>query len=108
MNGLVVCAACARSAFPAPAWCAGCGGGHWREEELGAGTVEETTFVRRAPGRTLQHAVRLGSVRLDVGPVVVARLLPGAASGARVWLELDDGVPAARPLRPPARPGRRP
>lgn len=103
-----MCAGCGRAAFPAPAWCTACGGDRWREEELGAGTVEETTFLRRAPGRTLDHAVRLGSVRLDVGPVVVARLLPGAASGIRVWLELDDGVPVARPLRPPGRARRQP
>lgn len=103
MTGLAVCTACGRAAFPPPSWCAACGGDGWREEELGAGTVEETTFLRRAPGRRLDHAVRMGSVRLDVGPVVIARLLPGASAGVRVWLELDGGAPLARPIRSPGR-----
>ena len=50
VNGLAVCTTCGRAAFPAPDWCPACGGADWREEELGAGAVEETTFVRRAPG----------------------------------------------------------
>ena len=101
MSGLAVCLGCGRGAFPRPSWCPACGADRWREEELGAGTIEETTFVRRAPGRALAHPVRLGSVRLDVGPVVVARLLPGASAGCRVWLELDGGAPVARPIRRP-------
>lgn len=103
MTGLAVCLGCGRAVFPPAAWCFACGGDRWREEELGAGTVEETTFVRRAPGRSFDHAVRLASVRLDVGPVVVARLLPGASAGGRVWLELEGGAPLARPIRPPGR-----
>ena len=65
--------------------------------------VEETTFLRRAPGRRLDAAVRLGSVRLDVGPAIVSRLAPGATSGTRVWVELEEGAPVARPLKPPRR-----
>ena len=103
MNGLAVCTTCGRAAFPAPVWCPACGGAHWREEELGAGAVEETTFLRRAPGRRLDAAVRLGSVRLDVGPAIVSRLAPGATSGTRVWVELEEGAPVARPLKPPRR-----
>jgi uncharacterized protein len=103
VNGLAVCTTCARAAFPVPVWCPSCGGANWREEELGAGAVEETTFLRRAPGRRLDAAVRLGSVRLDVGPAIVSRLAPGATSGTRVWVELEEGVPVARPLRPPSR-----
>ena len=103
VTGLAVCATCGRAAFPAPSWCPACGGDEWREEELGAGTVSETTFVRRAPGRRIAAPVRVGSVRLDVGPVVVARLAPGATSASRVWVELDGGAPIARPLRPPRR-----
>ena len=61
--------------------------------------------MRRAPGRSLQPPPRLGTVRLDAGPVLVARLEPGASARGRVWVELADGAPVARPIRPP---GRRP
>lgn len=104
MTGLAVCTACGRAAFPRPLWCAACGGDEWRDEELGAGRVEETTFVRRAPGRVLDAPARLASVRLDAGPVVVARLDPGASAGVRVWVELDGGAPVARPIRRVSRP----
>jgi hypothetical protein len=103
VTGLAVCVRCDTAAFPRPLWCPRCGGDAWREEELGAGLVEETTFVRRAPGRSLQPPPRLGTVRLDAGPVLVARLDPGAAAGGRVWVELDGGAPVARPIRPPVR-----
>ena len=108
MNGLAVCTTCGRAAFPAPVWCPACGGADWREEELGAGAVEETTFVQRAPGRRLDAAVRLGSVRLDVGPAIVSRLAPGRRAGrasgsssrrARPSRGPSEAAPA--PARPP-------
>lgn len=105
MTGLAVCAACGRAAFPRPLWCASCGADAWREEELGAGRVEETTFVRRAPGRDLAAPSRLGTVRLDAGLPLVARLAPGASAGVRVWVELEGTAPVARPIRPSRRPG---
>jgi uncharacterized OB-fold protein len=104
VSGLVVCVRCERAAFPRPLWCPACGGAEWREEELGAGRVEETTYVRRVPGHTLVPPARLGTVRLDAGPVLVARLAPGVSAAGRVWLELDGGAPVARPIRPPRRP----
>jgi uncharacterized OB-fold protein len=105
MTGLAVCLSCGRAAFPRPLWCPVCGADEWSEEELGAGRVEETTLVRRAPGRVLDPPSRLGTVRLDAGPPIVVRLAAGASAGSRVWVELDGGAPVARPIRPP---GRRP
>lgn len=108
MTGLAVCTGCDRAAFPRPLWCPVCGGEEWREEELGAGRVEETTFVRRAPGHSPDVPARLGTVRLDAGPAVVARLAPGASGGVRVWVELEGTVPVARPIRRPRRRAERP
>jgi hypothetical protein len=52
-------------------------------------------------------AIRLGSVRLDAGPVVIARLKCGIEAGARVRLEVaPDGIvwalsmPSGGPLPP--------
>ena len=61
--------------------------------------MEETTTVRRAPGRSPGDPVALGCVRLAGGPRVIARLAPGIAPGDRVAVETADGVPVARPLR---------
>jgi uncharacterized OB-fold protein len=96
-DGLTVweCAGCRRIVFPRRLLCPDCGSAAWRRRRAESGRVEEVTLVRRAPGRTLLAPVRLGSVRLEVGPLVVARLEPAASAGMRVRLREDNGVPVA-------------
>ncbi len=48
----------------------------------GPGRIEEETTLRRAAEPT-----RLGTVRLDSGPLVIARLANQAGAGAHVRLE---------------------
>jgi uncharacterized OB-fold protein len=88
------CGRCGHVVFPARLWCPRCGASDWRPREPGAGIVEEVTIVRRAPGG-LAAPVRLGSVRLDAGPLVTARLDPGVGAGSRVYVALADGAPIA-------------
>jgi hypothetical protein len=67
---------------------------------VGAGVVEEATLVERAPGGPLATPVRLGSIRLEGGVVVVARLESAVGPGDSVRLEYRDGVPVAYPKAP--------
>jgi hypothetical protein len=53
------------------------------------------TFVRRAVGAVRAEPPRLGAVRLDLGPVVVARLRDDVGPGTRVCLVVDDGLVVA-------------
>jgi len=76
------CERCGTHAFPDRLWCPGCGAGELRHVAAGPGRVEEETSLRRSA-----ESVRLGTVRLDSGPVVIARLATGAEAGARVRLE---------------------
>jgi uncharacterized OB-fold protein len=64
------------------------------------GVVEETTLVRRAPGGRPAEPVPLGTVRLEGGVLVVARLAATMRPGASVRLEYRDGVPVAKPEEP--------
>ena len=80
------CRSCGRRAFPPRALCPHCGGAAWSREPAGQGVVEEATRV---------GAVSLASVRLDAGPVVVARLDADAGPGDRVELHTVDGAPVA-------------
>ncbi|HSK15503.1 MAG TPA: OB-fold domain-containing protein [Gaiellaceae bacterium] len=97
MSGLPVsaCRACGWRGFPERIWCPACGGGEVDAVPAGPGVVEDATAVRRAPGRTLVEPVRLGTVALDGGGRVVARL--EAEPGVRVGLSVEDGAPVARP-----------
>ncbi len=90
------CATCGWRGFPARLWCPACGSDELRDVVVHVGRVEEVTLLRRAPGG-LQHPVRIGSVRIAGGVVVIARL-DSAAAGARVRLHTDRGAPVARPL----------
>jgi uncharacterized protein len=90
-----VCSACGHAVFPPRLLCPRCGGAEWRTEEVGSGVVEEATVLERAPGGPVSPAVRLGSVRLEDGVVVVARLEGGVEPGDSVRLEYRDGVPVA-------------
>jgi uncharacterized protein len=95
-----VCSACGHAVFPARLLCPRCGGDEWRSEDVGAGLVEEATVVERAPGGPLATPVALGSIRLESGVVVVARLESGLGRGDSARLEYRDGVPVAYPTAP--------
>jgi uncharacterized OB-fold protein len=83
------CVACGRRFFPPRLLCP-CGGREFTTESVDRGIVEETTTVRRAPGRDLQ--VRVATVRVD-DVRVIARL---ESDAAEVELSLESGAPVAR------------
>jgi uncharacterized OB-fold protein len=60
------CTACGVHLFPERLRCPRCGGRSFERVPAGPGRVEERTRLRDGP--------RLGSVRLDKGPVVIARV----------------------------------
>ena len=76
------CERCGTTAFPDRLWCPGCGAGEFRHVAAGPGCVEEETMLRRS-----SEPIRLGTVRLDSGPLVIARLATGTGAGAQVRLE---------------------
>ena len=84
MNELEIqrCQQCGTSAFPDRLWCPGCGAGELRHTPAGPGRVEEETTLRRSA-----EPVRLGTVRLDAGPLVIARLANFTGAGTQVRLE---------------------
>ena len=75
------CPACDTSWFPDRLRCPTCGG-PLNRIAAGAGTVEERTTLRR------QNDTKIASVRLDAGPVVIARLI--GDTGRRVRLIVND------------------
>jgi uncharacterized OB-fold protein len=77
------CSACAAHWFPERLRCPKCGG-RLQWVPAGEGTVEQHTTLRRQNGTTL------ASVRLDAGPVVIARLTDEAKT--RVRLITNNGV----------------
>jgi uncharacterized protein len=91
-----VCSNCGHAVFPHRLLCPRCGGAEWRNEEVGSGDVEEVTILRRAPGGPITVPVPLGTVRLESGVVVVARLEGALEPGDPARLEYRDGVPVAR------------
>jgi uncharacterized OB-fold protein len=85
------CDKCDTHLFPERLRCPGCGGTELRHVPAGRGRVEEDTTLRRP-----QPGVRLGSIRLDAGPVVIARL-GDDSGGEKVRLEqTPDGAIHAR------------
>jgi uncharacterized OB-fold protein len=78
------CEACGTNAFPDRLWCPGCGGGTLQHVSAGPGRVEEETTLRRPP---TAEPVVLGTVRLEAGPLVIARLATEAKPGTQVRLE---------------------
>src|SRR6185312_4314213 len=76
------CEACGTDAFPDRLWCPGCGVATLQHVPAGPGRVEQETTLRRSA-----EPIRLGTVRLDSGPLVIARLATGAKAGSRVRLE---------------------
>ncbi|HJS96936.1 MAG TPA: hypothetical protein VJ741_21890, partial [Solirubrobacteraceae bacterium] len=70
--------------FPDRLWCPGCGAGTLRHVPAGPGRVEEETTLRRSA-----EPIRLGTVRLDSGPLVIARLGTGTDTGAGTQVRLE-------------------
>lgn len=78
-----VCDDCGTARWPPRVRCSVCGGASCSPGDGSHGVAEQTTDVAGDP------AVRLATVRLDAGPVVVARA-PGVADGDRVIVVLDE------------------
>jgi uncharacterized OB-fold protein len=76
------CERCEANAFPDRLWCPACGAGEFRHVAAGPGRVEEETTLRRSA-----EPIRLGTVRLDSGPLIIARLDTGTGPGTQVRLE---------------------
>jgi uncharacterized protein len=95
-----ICSACRHAVFPARLLCPRCGASQWQTTHVDEGVVEEATVVRRMPGSALRVPVPVGSVRLQGGVAVVARLEPGIETGSSVRLDYLDGVPMARSTTP--------
>ncbi|MBS1888689.1 MAG: rubredoxin [Actinobacteria bacterium] len=103
MTDLLVssCRACGHASFPPRSLCPRCGSPDLRAKAATAGTVEEATL--RAPLAPGSPPIPLISVRTDLGPVVIARLVGAeerdrvpAVEGARVSLSAKQGAPVAR------------
>ena len=80
---VAVCSACGLAAWPRPAMCRRCG-----SLRFGAGAAPDGVLEEVAGG--------LGTVRVAVGPMVVARV-DGAAPGDAVALEVRGGALTAKP-----------
>jgi uncharacterized OB-fold protein len=91
------CASCGRLAFPKPEVCRRCGSSAWAERRLERGVVEELTRVQHAIGGA-SGDVLIASVRLDGGPVVVARLRGDAEAGAAVRVTASPAGIRADPI----------
>ena len=98
MSALVLgeCEACGARMFPVPLWCHVCGSDRIGEVTETSGTVTETTIVRHAAGRPLAP-IRIATVHLTGGGVVIARLDAAGGEGDRVEISVEDGAPVARP-----------
>jgi uncharacterized OB-fold protein len=97
-----VCRECGRTAFPPPRACPSCGATDWEERPAGAGAVEQLTTLRRVAGAAMEQPVRLASVRLEAGPVLIARAGDGVEVGSTVGIvTLADGALEARAVEGP-------
>jgi uncharacterized OB-fold protein len=99
MTGVLVaqCAGCGRLAFPAPLVCHRCGADSWQTSRIDTGVAEEVANVLHAVGGT-SEAVTVGSVRLDDGPLVVARVLGDIEPGQPVRVARTEGGICASPI----------
>jgi uncharacterized OB-fold protein len=91
------CDECGARRFPVPLWCEVCGAGRISEVEEASGRVAEMTVLRHVPGRRLEP-VRIGTVNLEGGAIVIARLGEGVKEGDSVRVTLDGGAPVATGL----------
>ena len=86
-----VCDACGAAAFPPLLLCPACAGRTWRDEPVERGVLEGRTEMSR-------DGVRVGLVRVPIGPLVVFRIEGDAKVADEVALDQDGGVPVARPI----------
>lgn len=92
------CGSCGAGLFPERLRCPACGSLRFERVPAGLGRVEEQTTLRRPPrrqdGADGGGPIRLGSVRLQAGPIVIARLDEevGAGAGARLELAPDGAI----------------
>lgn len=98
MSALTVtrCAPCGHYVYPPRALCPRCHSARWTIADAGPGTVEERTAVEHAVGGA-EGGTTLASVRLDLGPVVVAAIEAPLEAGGRVLLESAGAGVRARP-----------
>lgn len=81
---IFVCVTCDHRMFPRRLLCPYCNDADFREHLADRGVLEEAT--------TNRAGIPIGSVRIDQGPVVLARLQDVIAPGARVRLAYEHGV----------------
>jgi uncharacterized OB-fold protein len=86
------CDGCGEVRFPRPALCGRCGSRAFTAQEARDGVLEQATEQRGPDGASL----RLGTVRTDAGPVVIARLL-GGEPGDAVRVRVRRGAIEAAP-----------
>ena len=89
------CEHCGWTGMPPRDWCPVCARNCVREARVRFGRVEQATIVRKGISGS---PVRLGSVRLDGGGVVLARLDAGVGQGQRARLEDEGGAVIAFPV----------
>ncbi len=87
-----VCELCGHAVFPRLLLCPLCGSDRWHEQPAARGVLEQATLVHPSE----ESGTRVGSVRTEAGPVVIARLLGDAEPGTVVTLWREAGVVAAR------------
>ena len=92
-----VCPACGWKGLPERLWCPHCGHGRVDVALVHEGSLAETTTVRRSIGGAT--GVRIGTVLVQGGGVVIVRLEPGTRSGEQVRLFTDEGAAVARPAQ---------
>jgi len=82
--------------YPPRALCPRCHSARWTSDDAGPGTVEETIVVEHVGGGA-EIGTALASVRLDLGPVIIAALDAPLEPGGKVLLESADTGVHARP-----------
>jgi uncharacterized OB-fold protein len=82
------CANCGHAIWPPRLACAVCGAAEWNQIDASTGRLEDVT---EAPGYD-GTPIRLGTVRLEPGPPVVAAVDADAELGDAVRLRLVDAA----------------
>ena len=88
------CASCEWKGLPERLWCPRCGSDRVGSFQAVEGTLEEITIARRAAGA--DGPVRVASVRIEGGGVLIARLEHEGRVGDVVALEDEGGAAVAR------------
>ncbi|SAL78078.1 Zn-ribbon domain-containing OB-fold protein [Caballeronia telluris] len=83
------CTQCGLGLFPARYFCPRCGSNNWTRRAVESGTVMESTVVRHRAGERDAPPLYLATVRMNEGPMVVARLNAPVTDGAAVRLQVD-------------------